>query len=88
MISGLLLVQNKIRPRCKRFYLGAKFLSSQVISKLQLEDELKKEGVISWVVRGLVGRMGEPIRVRLEIRLEPFLEIKLASLYNERTCTI
>jgi hypothetical protein len=45
-------------------------------------------GRLSWVVRSLVGRIGEPIRVRLEIRLDPFLEIKLASLYNERTCTI
>jgi hypothetical protein len=42
---------------------------------------------MSWAVRGLVGQIGEPIRVRLEIRLDPFLGVKLASLYKEGTCT-
>jgi hypothetical protein len=42
---------------------------------------------MSWAVRGLVGRIGKPIRVRLEIRLDPFLGVKLASLYKQRTCT-
>jgi hypothetical protein len=78
------LVFKKIKSRCKRLYFDAKFVSSPVVSKLQLEDELlKKEGVMSWAVRGLVGRIGEPIRVRLGIGLAPFLGIKLASLYKE-----
>jgi hypothetical protein len=58
---------------------------SRVVSKLQLEDELLKKGGSN--VMGLMGRIGKPIRVRLGIRLDPFLGIKLASLYKERTCT-
>jgi hypothetical protein len=78
----------QINLRCKRFYLGAKFVSSRVVFKLQLEDELlKKEGVMLRAVSGLVGWFGKPIRVRLGIRLDPFLGVKLASLYKERTCT-
>jgi hypothetical protein len=42
---------------------------------------------LSWAVRGLMGRIGKPIRVRLGIRLDPFLGVKVASLYKERTCT-
>jgi hypothetical protein len=38
-------------------------------------------------VMGLMERIGKPIRVRLGIRLDPFLGIKLASLYKEGTCT-
>jgi hypothetical protein len=34
-----------------------------------------------------MGRIGKPIRVGLGIRLDPFLGVKLASLYKERTCT-
>jgi hypothetical protein len=34
-----------------------------------------------------VGWFGRPIRVRLGIILDPFLGVKLASLYKERTCT-
>jgi hypothetical protein len=41
----------------------------------------------SETVMGLIGRIGKPIRVRLGIRLDPFLWIKLVSLYKERTCT-
>jgi hypothetical protein len=33
------------------------------------------------------GRIGMPIRVGLEIRLDPFLGVKLVSLYKERTHT-
>jgi hypothetical protein len=36
---------------------------------------------------GFMGWIGKPIRVRLEIRLDPLLGIKLASLYKEGTCT-
>jgi hypothetical protein len=36
---------------------------------------------------GLMGQVGKPIRVRLGIRLDHFLGIKLAFLYKERTCT-
>jgi hypothetical protein len=43
---------------------------------------------MSWAARGLVGWFGRPIRVRLGIILDPFLGVKLASLYKERTCTI
>jgi hypothetical protein len=42
----------------------------------------------SETVMGLMGRIGKPIRVRLGIRLDPFLGIKLVSLYKERTCTV
>jgi hypothetical protein len=31
-----------------------------------------------------MGRFGKPTRVRLEIRLDPFLGVKLAFLYKER----
>jgi hypothetical protein len=42
-----------------------------------------------WAVKGLVGRFGKPIRVRLEIRLDTFLGVKLAgsvSSENQTTC--
>jgi hypothetical protein len=37
---------------------------------LQLEDELlKKGGVVSWAAaRGLRGRLGRPIRVRIRVK--------------------
>jgi hypothetical protein len=40
---------------------------------------------MSWAVRGLMGWFGKSIRVRLGIRLDPFLGVKLASLYREMT---
>jgi hypothetical protein len=70
---------------CKRLNLDAKFVLSRVVSKLQLEDELLKKGGSN--VMGLMGWIGKPIRVRLEIRLDPLLGIKLASPYKEGTCT-
>jgi hypothetical protein len=42
---------------------------------------------MSWVVRGRMGLLGKPIRVRLGKRLDLFLGVKLASLCKERTCT-
>jgi hypothetical protein len=39
---------------------------------------------MSWAVRGLVGQIGEPIRVRLKIKLDPLLGIKLASYIRRR----
>ena len=44
---------------------------------LQLEDELlKKRGVMSWAVRGLMGRLVRPIRVRFRDQIRSYLGVK------------
>ena len=56
---------------------------------MQLEDELlKKRGVMSWAVGGLMGRLGRPIRVRFRDQIRSYLEVKEPSLYKERRCVI
>ena len=52
---------------------------------LQLEDELlKKRGVMSWVVGGLMGRLGWPIRIRFRDHIRSYLGVKEPSLFKER----
>ena len=56
---------------------------------MQLEDELlKKRGVMSWTVGGLMGRLGRPIRVRFRDQIRSYLGVKEPSLYNERRYVI
>jgi len=56
---------------------------------LQLEDELlKKRGVMSWVVGGLMGRLVRAIRVRFRDQIRSYLGVKEPSLYNERRYVI
>jgi len=56
---------------------------------LQLEDELlKKRGVMSWTVGGLMGRLGRPIRVRFRDQIRSYLGVKEPSLYKERRYVI
>jgi len=56
---------------------------------LQLEDELlKKRGVISWAVGGLMGRLVRAIRVRFRDQIRSYLGVKEPSLYNERRYVI
>ena len=56
---------------------------------LRLEDELlKKRGVMSWAVRGLMGRLGRPIRVRFRDQIRSYLGVNKPSLYKERRYVI
>jgi len=56
---------------------------------LQLEDELlKKRGVMSWTVGGLMGRLGRPIRIRFRDQIRSYLGVKEPSLYKERRYVI
>ena len=56
---------------------------------MQLEDELlKKRGVISWAVGGLMGWLGRPIRVRFRDQIRSYLGVKEPSLYKERRYVI
>jgi len=52
---------------------------------LHLKDELlKKRGVMSWAVGGLMGRLGRPIRVRFRDQIRSYLRVKDPSLCKER----
>ena len=52
---------------------------------LHLKDELlKKRGVMSWAVGGLMGRLGRPIRVRFRDQIRSYLGVKDPSLCKER----
>ena len=56
---------------------------------MQLKDELlKKRGVMSWAVGGLMGWLGRPIRVRFRDQIRSYLGVKEPSLYKERRYVI
>lgn len=72
-----------MKPHFKTNHIIFKYQNSTHKSNMQ-----QKFGtVVSWAVRGRMGLLGKPIRVRLGKRLDLFLGVKLASLCKERTCT-
>jgi hypothetical protein len=65
-------ISNKIKLRCKKLnFLGNRLsIESSLFLSCSSEDELlKKGGVVSWAAaRGLRGRLGRPIRVRIRVK--------------------